>query len=298
MDSLRRNNTPQKTSRRKFLARTANTVAASAAAASLAMSDGPCHAQASDGGKSAKDEKNPCLDYGLSFICNPSPNNSVRFWVESRTTIIDDTSGESTEFYQCASCKSEHTFAEKDLFQADNYDFLPIFGGKEAEDLLVFRRPVRLSDTYRTIAKSETYWGTPILKFRYPQKTTILNTWEELRDATAEAIPIVSQTEISNPETKLRAIIECPVKTMNIEHPHKKYQVDTGPIAFADLSRRTEPLIGCLSLAFVAFNSPHFADFVIEQPTAVTEGDKELYRIYHYSNPISLPAKNTLLALG
>ena len=298
MCSQKRKLDPPRTSRRSFLARTANTVTASAAAASLAMADGLCNAQEGDGDKPAKDQKDSCLDYGLSFICNPSPKNSVRFWVESRTTVIDDASGESTEFYQCASCKSEHTFAEKDLFQADNYDFLPIFGGKEAEDILVFRRPNRLSDTYRSIAKSEAYWGKPILKLRYPQKTTILDTWEDIRDATAAAVPIVSRTEIANPETKLRAIIECPVKTMNIAHPGKIYQVDTGPVAFADLSRRAEPLIDCLSLAFIAFNAPHFADFVIEQPTAVREGGKELCRIHHYSGPISLAANNTLLALG
>jgi len=30
------------------------------------------------------------------------------------------------DYYQCASCKSENTFAERDLFQKDNYDFLPV----------------------------------------------------------------------------------------------------------------------------------------------------------------------------
>ena len=31
-------------------------------------------------------------------------------------------------YYQCGSCKSEHTFAEKNLFINPNYDFLPVFG--------------------------------------------------------------------------------------------------------------------------------------------------------------------------
>ncbi len=298
MSSTPLNRNPERASRREFLARTANTVSASAVAASLAMAGGVCHAQENSNGKGAKSQTPACLDYGLSFICNTSPQNSVRFWVESRTTVIDDSNGVATDFYQCASCKSEHTFAEKDLFQEDNYDFLPILGGKDVEDLLVFRRPARLSDSYRTIVKSEDYWGKPILKLRQGKNVRVLNTWEEIRDATAAALPIVSRTEIVNPETKLRAIIECPVKTMNIAHPTKMYQTDTGPVAFPDLSRRAEPLIDCLSLAFIAFNAPHFADFVIEQPTAVTEGDKELFKVYHYSNPVSLAAKNTLLALS
>ena len=289
---------PERASRRDFLARTANTVSASALAASLAMAEGVCHGRESGDVKDNVSQTPACLDYGLSFICNTSPLNSVRFWIESRTTVIDDASGVSTDFYQCASCKSENTFAQKDLFHADNYDFLPILGGKDVEDLLVFRRPARLSENYRTIVKAEDYWGKPVLKLRQCQKSRVLESWEDIRDATAEALPIVSRTEIANPENKLRAVIECPVKTMNIAHPSKMYQVDTGPIAFADLSRRAEPLIDCLSLAFIAFNAPHFADFVIEQPTAVKEGGQELYRIYHYSGPISLAANNTLLALG
>jgi hypothetical protein len=57
------------------------------------------------------------------------------------------------------------------------------------------------------------------------------------------------------------------------------------------------PAIDCLRLAFVAFNAPHFADFVIEQPTPVIENEKEVCQVYHYSRPISLPAANRLLAI-
>ncbi len=285
----------KRASRRRFLASSVGMVSASAATAGLGVVSGV--SQAEDAA-TTKDSGPACLDYGLSFLCNTLPNNSVRFWIESRTTVIDEANGITTEFYQCASCKSEDTFAEKDLFYAENYDFLPIFGGEELEDLLVFRRPVQLSDRYRTIAKSKDHWGKPILKLRQGRNIRALNTWDEIRDSTAEAIPVVSQTEIANPKTRLRAIIECPVKTMNISHPKRMYQVDTGPIAFPDLSHRVEPLIDMFSLAFVAFNASHFADFVVEQPTAVTANEKELCKVYHYSNPISLPAKNTLLAVG
>ena len=58
---------------------------------------------------------------------------------------------------------------------------------------------------------------------------------------------------------------------MNISLDKKRYQVDTGPVAFPDLTRRFEVAIDCLSVAFVAFNAPHFADFILEQPTPVVE---------------------------
>jgi hypothetical protein len=72
-------------------------------------------------------------------------------------------------------------------------------------------------------------------------------------------------------------------------------------VAFPDLTKRHDPEIDCLSLAFVAFNAPDFADFVVEQPTPVTPlavGGAVQHEVYHYSNPFSLPAKNRVLALG
>jgi len=240
------------------------------------------------------DEMTP-LDYGRSFICNTAEFNAVRFWVESRTRIVDDNAGTWNDYYQCGSCKSEHTFAERDLFHKDNYDFVPILGG---DTWLIFRRTVGESDGYRTVSTTDDLWGDPILKLREASEVTVLDTWEMIRDATAAAIPIVTQTEIANPETGLRAIIECPTKTMNISMAKKLYQVDTGPVAYPDLKERRDPEIDCLSMAFVAFNAPDFADFVVEQLTPVSGNPGEPCRVYHYSNPFSLPAKNRLLALG
>lgn len=235
------------------------------------------------------------LDYGRSFVCNTAAMNAVRFWVESRTRLIDVEAGTHTDYIQCASCKSEHTFAEKDLFMEDNYDFLPILGEGE---WLVFRRGVRLSERYRTVQSVDSMWGPPTLKLREAPESTRLDSWEQIRDATAAAIPIVTQTELWSPDEKLRAIIECPTKTMNVDLDGKRYQVDTGPVAYPDLTKDYPAHIDRLQLAFVAFNAPDFADWVVEQPTRVYPDDSNTTEVYHYAKPFSLPAKNSVIALG
>jgi len=236
-----------------------------------------------------------CLDYGLSFICNAASFNTVRFWVESKTTFIDEQSGKTTAFYQCGSCKSENTFAESDLFKEDNYDFMPILGDGE---WLIYRRTPGVSENYRQVTPTENVWGDPIMKLREGKKVTALETWEQIRDSTAEAVPLVSQTELKNEDLGLRAIIECPIKTMNVSLDDKLYQVDTGPIVYPDLTKRYENPIDSLSLAFVAFNAPNFADFVVEQPTPVMKEEPEACQTYHYSKPFSLPATNRVLAVA
>ena len=229
------------------------------------------------------------LDYGRSFLIGKAPINEVRFWVESRTLIVDPQTGRSEEYLQAGSCKSEDTFAARDLFYKDNYDFLPIFGPQYG---LIFRRKAALDPVYRRVLPASEMWEGQRYHLVEAARVQELTTNQDVRDATYAFHPIVAQTEIWNQDTGLRAIIECPVKTMNTHRESDKYQVDTGPIAFPDLGRRCQPQVECISLAFVAFNAPGFADFVLEVPTAV---GKE--QIHHYSRLVSLPAQNRLYAV-
>ena len=229
------------------------------------------------------------LDYGRSFLIGNDPENEVRFWVESRTRIIDETSGQSEDYVQVGSCKSEHTFAKENLLHEDNYDFLPVFG---PEWSVVYRRHAYLHDGYREIRRSEERWNGQQYHLIAGSDVEELTSDAAVREATYESVPIVAQTQVRNEETGLQAIMEYPVKTMNTHRANDIYQVDTGPVAFPDLSQRHARHVDALSLAFVVFNAPHFADFVLEVPTRV--GDEQ---VYHYSKVVSLAAVNRLYAV-
>lgn len=235
------------------------------------------------------------LDYGLSFLGSVGPENAVRFWVESRTRIIDERTNTHVDYIQCGSCKSEDTFAEKDLFKRDNYDFLPVFG---PEYTAVFRRKAHLTDGYVQYQLSRESWGGQIDRMKMAQSVQCLDTTSAVRKATHAGLPLVAQTEIHDPATELRAIMEYPVKTMNINDERDLCQVDTGPVAFPDLSRRPTRLVECLSLAFVAFNVADSADFVIEAPTPIVQDDREVCRVHHYSKLVTLPTENRLYSVG
>ena len=232
------------------------------------------------------------LDYGRSFVIGRAPANEVRFWVESRTRWIDERAGTHEDYVQCGSCKSEDTFAEKDLFLEDNYDFLPVFGPKWG---IVFRRKSVRHDGYREVRDAGGWWdGQSYRLVEGPARE--LTTQEEILEATYAHEPLVSQTEIADPGTGLRAVIEAPVKTMNTRRGAGIYQVDTGPVVLPDLSRRPERSVDALRLAFVAFNVPGFADFIVEVPTPTGESP-EAAEVFHYSERITLPATNRLFAI-
>ena len=229
------------------------------------------------------------LDYGRSFLIGNAPENEVRFWVESRTRIIDPASGQSEDYVQVGSCKSEHTFAKENLLHEDNYDFLPVFG---PEWSVVYRRHANLRDSYREIRRSEEWWNGQQYHLIVGSDVEELTSDAAVREATYDSVPIVAQTQVQNEETGLQAIMEYPVKTMNTNRANDIYQVDTGPVAFPDLSQHHTRHVDSLALAFVVFNAPHFADFVLEAPTRV--GDEQ---VYHYSKVVSLAAVNRLYAV-
>lgn len=232
----------------------------------------------------------PPLDYGRSFLSGKAEWNRVRFWVESRTRIIDERTGRSEDYLQCASCKSEDTFAKADLFLKDNYDFLPVFG---PEFGVIFRRRAIAHPGYRDVRPSTKMWDGQTLRLHAARKVRLLDTTAAIRRATHDGLPLVAQTEIRNAESGVRVILEFPVKTMNIHDSKDLYQVDTGPVALPDLSHRYERTADSLRLAFVAFNAPDFADFVIEAETPAGGAT-----VIHYGSLWHSKSANRLFAIG
>ena len=241
------------------------------------------------------------LDYGCSYICFSGPENAVRFWIESRTRIVDQERGRTEDYYQCGACKSEHTWTTNKparfLFSGDNHDFTPVFGPDYS---VIFRRKAYFSDRYRTVvslASEFGVFGSPIARTREARGTHRLDTSAAIREATQAALPLVSRVEIANPETHLKALIEGPVKTININAQRNLYQVDTGPVAWPDLSIRSTRLADTISLAFVAFNSFSAADFIVEAPTPIVEDRQETAKVHHYSHILRCPAQTSIYSI-
>ena len=123
------------------------------------------------------------LDYGASYLLGTAPENEVRFWVDSRTRIIDERNGRAEDYLQCTSCKSEDTFAERDLFQRDNWDFLPILGPEYG---LIFRRRAWLNPDYRNCRRTEEMWDGPVYHLKECTNPNKLVTAQDIIRSTHE----------------------------------------------------------------------------------------------------------------
>ena len=215
----------------------------------------------------------------------------------------------------CAACQRGVTVAlpTDDCTKGDLAIFrrqLP--GGSEGYDL----------DGYKSVhldhksAANGGFWGGEELHHLCPARDAVeipVADFEAVRRATQAGLPMVMQTEIAGTGegSGLRAVIEYPVKTMNLAidasavpadgdeptPPAEIWQTDTGVVLVPDLSRRWGNPIEGMSLGYIAANNrgkqTHAADFVLEQPTPIGGGREVL----HFSAPFSLPATNRLFAL-
>jgi hypothetical protein len=246
-----------------------------------------------------------CLDYGRSFVNTKADFNSPRFWVESRCRIVDEAAGKTVEYLQCGLCKSENTFVYRDLFQQDNYDFLPVF---TAEEGIIFRRKVRVTEPYRDVRPIDQWWGGIEVRLR-PFRGRVLKSPDEVFAAMQAGQLIVGQTELRDEASGRVAVIEYPIKTINFERNRKDWQVDTGSVILPDLTVPPEQWSQSFRLAHIAFRTPYWADFLVDQPTPVQavgverigepkpEADETPSMTYHFSGYVTHAARNVLLAL-
>ena len=114
-------------------------------------------------------------------------------------------------------------------------------------------------------------------------------------DATLEKKPLVSRTELADEASGMRAMLEYPVKTMNVLKSPARYQVDTGPIIVPDFASTADLAIARFDLAHVVYNLFDQGELILRKPIAVGEGPSRI-SVTDYSHRIEYTGRNSLLA--
>ena len=235
-------------------------------------------------------------DFSGSFVTfvTKGRGNLARLQVESRCVLIGENTGEKLEYFQYASCKAENTYAPEDLFQDPNYDFSGIFS---RDEYAIFRTHLPDAGNYAERGLIANRFEEVIFQVRAAAATRTLASPAEIVEATLQGRPLIGRTEILTPDNSVRAILEYPIKTMNVNDQTEKFQVDTGPLAFPDFLSPALGRIHRMELAYVAWNRPQEAYFVIQRPTAVSSGGQDVAQVCHYSEIRRMPAVNQVLTM-
>lgn len=236
-------------------------------------------------------------DYSRSYVTfvTKGRGNLARLQVESRCIVLDGEGNAIDEFFYFASCKSEDTYAKENLFYENNYDFSGIFS---REQYVIFRAGISHPDQYAERGTVAERFEAALFQIRPAQGVRKLEDNPAIVQATLAGLPLVGRTEIADAAGKRRAVLEYPVKTMNVQDGQNIYQVDTGPLPFPDFAAEADSVLGQLELAYVAHNRPDEAYFILQRRQPINHEGREISQVCHYSDIRRMPSKNGLLSVG
>lgn len=232
----------------------------------------------------------------------PTTVNNVRINLECRCEILDRSTGRAHAYALAASCKTERVGADRDCWLLPNADFCAVSSKDEFMMIKSWARNglVSLKDptaqgvpVERQSGRSCEAWHQHKLQL-HAAHGRALSSIDEVIAAIQGDRPIVSRTEYDDGD--YRVTIEHPVKTINYSEVENVFQTDTGPILLPDLTRerleRGALLVDCFDLAYSAFNSAGWAEFILNVPTPVGDG----ITVDHYSRVRRIePVRNTLI---
>jgi len=247
-------------------------------------------------------------DYGksfLTFVVEERANNA-RIQLEARCRLFPDDSDNPVDYVLGASCKAEDTYAPQDLFLAPNYDFCPVFSDTQYALIRTYAsaEPDGLAKpdgvekpSGREVGLIEgRFLEVPVHLETIPS-ARVLTDSAEIVQATLNNEPLVGQVTVLDARDQPRALLEFPIKTMNVNDIEDLFQVDTGPVLLPELEWHGEHILEGVNLAFVAFNGFASAEFIVQQPTPVSSTPDAVV-VYHYSRTLVLPTRNSIVCLG
>lgn len=181
--------------------------------------------------------------------------NSVRLQIDARCSIRNP-SGETTDFYLIAPCRKEWMYRDTGLLMDPGAEYRAIFCADRQVDVAM---QARLTGD-RPLPDST--GGFIDLAFEIATRPAIeLFTARAIVEASLRSDPIVVQTTIGHQESGLTALLEYPVRTMNYHPERGRFQVDTGPLIFPDLTLTVDHPIDSCRLAHTVFNALDYAEF-------------------------------------
>lgn len=233
-------------------------------------------------------------DFSRSFVTFVTPGraNNARIQVEALCQIEEIKSGAQVTYYLIASCKGEDTYGKGVLFLDPNYDFCAIFSQKE---FMI----IRVGAPYKpanTIGDNKERFHHVLFDIKMTDGE-LLESGAAIVEATLVGRVLNGRTEITDQQGRYRALIELPVKTMNVNDIKNIYQVDTGPIILPDFVSKKARMVERFHLAFIAYNKADEAYFVIQEPIPAIPAQPDSPKFCHYSRIVRMDAKNCVIAL-
>jgi len=229
------------------------------------------------------------IDFANSYMTwfphEPS-GNIARIQLDAACTLMDETTGARAQFYLIAPCRAERMYLDTPLFQLPNYEFCGIWS---ADEFLIIRTAWVSERDNRQYGLGRERWRDIRLDIRTFAHSAVLTDDAAIVKATLENRALTARTELVDAASGRRALLEYPVKTMNVMAEPPRFQVDTGPLILPNFEVAVTHPIESFEMAHVVYNGMDKAEFILRKPTPDSTATD-------YSTVQIVPARNELLA--
>lgn len=222
--------------------------------------------------KSKPFEPDPHYRYSGGFVGKPGQAYHVRFNLEASCEVREVASGQVSELFLGAPCRSEYTIAKRNLFQLPSGEWRMAFSRKRG--LGIARRP---SDEVEEIAAVELDGKFPAYKIdiRSFAETEELNEVGAIIEATLNNDLINARSTYRDAARGLEIAVEYPANIINLNEADGEFQICTGPVLLPDLATWDGCDVQRVFVAHVAISRFDRVEFILRREVEVAEGERE-----------------------
>ena len=229
----------------------------------------------------------------------PTSVNNARMQLDSRCWIVEAATGKRVDYVLAASCKTEKVGVPEGIWTTPNADYMPIASDEYFLAIKTFDRadkrpplepPLTGVQSERQVFKISEAFDKVQIHLRCSQGV-LLKDADSIIAATFANEKMVARTTLRN--DRYSAVIEYPVKLMNVNEREKIYQTDTGPHLFPNLDAPDPMAIESLEVAFSAFSGPDWIEFIVRDRSRIVDD----VDVYHYCRPVRADATNEVIRL-
>lgn len=232
------------------------------------------------------------IDFSRSFVTffGRDDGNIARIQIDAACTLIDERTGTRRAYYLIAPCRAEEVYVDTSLLVMPNYEFAGIFTDDEC---LLIRTHWRSDRDNREYGRTTERFAHVEIAVRMHADAHPLADGPAILAATLANTPLVGQTEVWDEQRGMRAVLEYPIKTMNVLRATAQFQVDTGPVLLPDFAATAPREIERFDLAYVLYHQRDRAEFILRKPVGIVPEEPRAV-VTDYSVTRSCQAHNTI----
>ncbi|MBX3054388.1 MAG: hypothetical protein KF753_23140 [Caldilineaceae bacterium] len=222
--------------------------------------------------KSHPQQPDPHYKYAGGYVSRPGQIRHVRFNLEAKCEIQDDTTRQITEMFVGAPCRTEYTIADRNLFMVPSSEFRMAFS--RARRLAIAKRPSDEIEPVSVAALNDDFQGHTI-DIRELPGATRLTDGAQIVEATLANHLLGARSTYRDAKRGLHVTVEYPVNLINVVESDNEFQICTGPVILPDLNTWDGQEVSRVFLAHVSITSFDYVEFILQREVAAAASERE-----------------------